>query len=92
MTWTIEFDPLAEKELKKLDYQQAKLILKFLFERVLHLTDPRSIDEALKGSRFQSLWKYRVGDHRLIVSIEDKITTTILIIKIGARKEVYRSK
>jgi mRNA interferase RelE/StbE len=89
MTWTIEFDPSAEKELNKLGHQQAKRILRFLFDRVAHLDDPRSIGETLKGSRFSTLWKYRVGDYRIITSIEDS-AVRILIVKIGDRKEVYR--
>jgi mRNA interferase RelE/StbE len=88
MIWIIEFDPSAVKELDKLDPQQAKRILRFLFDRVAHLDDPRSIGEALKGSRFKTLWKYRVGDYRIITSIEDNVTR-ILVVKIGDRKEVY---
>lgn len=89
MTWIIELDPAVEKDLNKLDSQQAKRILRFLFERVAHLEDPRSIGEALKGSRFTTLWKYRVGDYRIISSIEDNVAQ-ILVVKIGDRKEVYR--
>ena len=89
MTWIVELDPAAERELDKLDPQQAKRILQFLFERVAHLDDPRSIGEALKGSKFKTLWKYRVGDYRIISSIEDNIAR-ILVVKIGDRKEVYR--
>lgn len=89
MTWIVELDPSAERELGKLDSQHAKRILRFLFERVSHLDDPRSIGEALKGSRFASLWKYRVGEYRIICSIEDNVSK-VLIIKIGNRKEVYR--
>lgn len=88
MAWTVELDPNAEKELNKLDHQQAKRILRFLFDRVSNLDDPRSIGEALKGSRFNTLWKYRVGDYRVISNIEDR-TLTILVLKIGNRKEVY---
>jgi mRNA interferase RelE/StbE len=89
MKWIIEFHPSTVKELDKLDPQQAKRILRFLFDRVAHLDDPRSIGEALKGSRFNTLWKYRVGDYRIITSIEDNVTR-ILVVKIGDRKEVYR--
>ena len=89
MKWIIEFDPSAVKELDKLDPQQAKRILEFLVDRVAHLDDPRSIGEALKGSRFKTLWKYRIGDYRIITSIEDNVTR-ILVVKIGDRKEVYR--
>ncbi len=89
MAWIIEIDPAAEKELAKLDPQQARRILKFLFDRVAHLDNPRSIGEALKGSRFDTLWKYRVGDFRIITSLEDDVAR-ILVVKIGDRKEVYR--
>jgi mRNA interferase RelE/StbE len=89
MAWIIEFDPSAKKELDKLEPQQAKRVLSFLFERVARLDDPRSIGEALKGSRFNTLWKYRVGDYRIIASIQDSVTR-ILIVKIGDRKEIYR--
>jgi mRNA interferase RelE/StbE len=89
MAWTVEIDPAAERELGKLGPQQAKRILRFLFERVAHLDDPRSIGEALKGSRFNTFWKYRVGDYRIISSIEDNVSL-ILVVKVGDRKEVYR--
>ena len=89
MAWIIEIDPAAEKELEKLDPQQARRILKFLFDRLTHLDNPRSIGEALKGSRFETLWKYRVGDYRIIASLEDDVAR-ILVVKIGDRKEVYR--
>jgi mRNA interferase RelE/StbE len=89
MTWIVELDPSVERELGKLDPQHAKRILRFLFERVSHLDDPRSIGEVLKGSRFDSLWKYRVGEFRIISNIEDNVSR-ILVIKVGNRKEVYR--
>lgn len=53
MAWRIEFDPSAEKELGKLDREAAQRILKFLFERVAKLDDPRGIGEALKGSKLE---------------------------------------
>ena len=89
MAWRIEFDRAAERELGKLDSQIAKRILLFLQERVSNLEDPRSIGEALKGSRLVDFWKYRVGDYRLISSIEDG-ALRILAVKIGNRCEVYR--
>ncbi len=89
MAWKIELAPAAERELNKLDKQHARRILKFLYERVSNLDNPRSIGEALKGSRFGELWKYRVGDYRIISSIEDTLVR-ILIVRIGNRREVYR--
>ena len=56
MAWKIELDPAAERELDKLDPPVAKRILKFLYRRVAALDDPRSIGDALKGSRLGDLW------------------------------------
>jgi mRNA interferase RelE/StbE len=89
MAWKVELDPAAERELSKIDPQTARRILAFLHERVAKLDDPRSIGEALKGSKLGAFWKYRVGDYRIISSIEDG-ALRILVVRIGNRKEVYR--
>ena len=47
------------------------------------------IGDAIKGSRLGELWKYRVGDYRVIAHIEDG-ALKILVIKIGNRREVCR--
>lgn len=89
MAWLIEIDDAAKRDLVKLDRQIARRITAFLRERVAVLDDPRSIGEALKGSRLGEFWKYRVGDYRIIGSIEDS-ALRILVVKIGNRREVYR--
>lgn len=61
----------------------------FLHGRVVELDDPRSIGEALTGPKLGAFWKYRVGDYRVIASIEDS-ALRILVVKIGNRREVYR--
>jgi len=89
LIWTIEFDDAAIKELARLDKPVARRIVKFLRDRVAVLDDPRAIGEALKGSSLGEFWKYRVGDYRIICSIEDSILT-ILVVRVGNRREVYR--
>lgn len=89
MAWKVELDPAAIRELRKIDQQRARRILSFLHERVAPLDDPRSIGEALKGSRLGIYWKYRVGDYRVISSIEDD-ALRILVVRIGNRRDVYR--
>ena len=89
MAWRIDFDSGADKELSKLGTEPARRILKFLSERIARLDDPRSIGEALKGSKFAELWKYRVGDYKIIVDIQDRLLV-ILVVRIGNRREVYR--
>jgi len=89
MAWSIEIEKAVNRELAALDPQHAKRILTFLFSRVATLDDPRSIGEALKGSTLGAFWKYRVGDFRVIASIEDQ-NVKILVVRIGNRREVYR--
>ena len=72
MVWAIEFDEAAKKELAKLDRQVASRLLDFLKQRVISLKDPRSFGQALKGSKLGEFWKYRVGDFRIIASIQDQ--------------------
>ncbi len=89
MAWRIELSDLARKNLKQLDPQNAKRILIFLNDRVSQLEDPRSIGEALRGSKLGEVWKYRVGDYRIISSIEDR-TVRIIVLRIGNRKDIYK--
>jgi mRNA interferase RelE/StbE len=87
MAWKIEFDPAAIKELEKLDKPVEKRILKFLRDRVANLEDPRQIGGSLQGTR-SGLWKYRVGDYRVICSLEhDRLM--VLVLQVGHRREVY---
>jgi mRNA interferase RelE/StbE len=89
MAWQVELSTLAQKNLAQLDPQIARRVLTFLDERVTHLMDPRSIGQALKGTRLGDLWKYRVGDYRIIASIEDH-ALRILVVRIGNRRDVYK--
>jgi mRNA interferase RelE/StbE len=89
MAWSIDLDPRAKKELNRLDPQVARRLTHFLFKRLAPLENPHSIGEALRGAELGELWKYRVGDYRIIASIEDKMVR-ILVVRIGNRREVYR--
>ena len=89
MAWRIEFDPAAKKELDKLGHQAAQRVVKFLVERLAPLDNPRSLGEALKGAKLGELWKYRVGDYRIIADIQDG-AVCILVVRIGNRREVYK--
>lgn len=89
MAWKVELDSAAERDLDKLGPQMARRILAFLHGRIAPLDDPRSIGEALKGSKLGDFWKYRVGDFRVIASIEDG-ALRVLVVRVGNRREVYR--
>lgn len=89
MAWLIKIDEGAKKDLAKLDKPVAKRVTSFLKARLQKLADPRSIGEALTGKKFGELWKYRVGDFRIIAKIEDK-QLLILVVRVGHRKNVYK--
>ncbi len=89
MAWKVELSSEAVRELDKLDSQPARRILKFLHERVANLDDPRTIGQALRGSRLGEFWKYRVEDYRLICRIVDA-QLLVLVLRVGHRREIYR--
>lgn len=88
MPWRVRWDKRALKEAKHLSVVDRDRIARFLNERVAPLDNPRDLGEALAGP-WSGYWKYRVGDYRVIASIEDQIIT-ITIVKVGNRREVYR--
>jgi mRNA interferase RelE/StbE len=88
MAWAIEFDPAARRELNKLDAAMSRRILKFLLERVAKLDDPRRIGERLQG-KLHHLWKYRVGDYRILCSFKQDILV-VLVLEVGHRRDVYK--
>ena len=49
----------------------------------------RGFFERISGARLGGLWRYRVGDYRILVEIKDEIVT-VLLVGIGHRGEVYR--
>ena len=83
--------PVAEKELARLDRPVVQRILAFLDQRVRSLGDPRATGEALVGKEFGQFWKYRVGEYRLICSIEDR-RVLVTVVCVAHRGGVYRSK
>jgi len=88
MTWAIAFTPKADRELAKLPVGDQSRILTFLRERIAPLDNPRQLGAALTGP-LAGHWKYRVGDYRIVARIEDQ-HVTILVVRIGNRREVYR--
>ena len=90
MIWKVEFDDRARKELRKLDKQTQDRILKWLLANLATEEDPRRTGKSLKG-RMKGLWRYRVGDYRIVSQIQDE-QILILVIRIGHRRDVYDKK
>ena len=88
MAWTIEYTDTAREQLRKLDRQTARRIVDFMDERVAGLENPRSTGKALNGP-LGGLWRYRLGDCRVICDIQDG-ALRVLVVQLGNRREVYR--
>lgn len=89
MAWTIEYARSVQKEIRRLNPQTRKRIRDFLQERLAKHDNPRSMGKALKGSQLGELWRYRVGDWRLICEIQDR-RLVVLLLHAGHRREIYR--
>ena len=88
MAWTIEYTETAVDRLRKLDKQMARRIVDYLDNRVAALNDPRTLGRALTGP-FGGLWRYRVGNCRVICDIQDRVSR-IVVVRIGTRDSIYR--
>jgi mRNA interferase RelE/StbE len=87
MNWEVRFNKSAEKQFYKLDRQAQKTIRDYLLNRVSQSSDPKIFGKPLVGI-FTGLWRYRVGDYRIICDIQDG-ELIILVVLVGHRKNVY---
>lgn len=87
MAWRIDLSPRAERQLGKLNSNDAKRIAAEL-RKIAALDSPRQRGKALTGD-YAGLWRYRVGDWRVIAKLEDG-KLVIVVIALGHRREVYR--
>ena len=85
MTYRIRFTPKASKQVGRLDKPIARRIRFFL--ESLDLENPRLVGKALRGEG--GFWRYRVGDYRILVSIEDD-ELLVLVVDVDHRRQVYR--
>ena len=88
MVWTIDYTDTAKGQLRKLDKQTARSIVDYLDERIAGLENPRSAGKALTGP-LGGLWRYRVGDCRVICDIQNG-ALRVLVVRVGNRREIYR--
>lgn len=89
MVWRIDFTKTADKAMRKLDKQVAARIFEELDE-VAALDDPRSRGKALTGN-LSGLWRYRVGDYRIVCDIEDGVLV-ILVVDVAHRSRIYKRR
>jgi mRNA interferase RelE/StbE len=86
--WDYRFADRAFKQLRKLDQRTQQEIVLYCEKRLKGRIDPRGFGHALTG-QFRGMWRYRIGDYRLICEIKDR-ELTVLVFQVGHRREVYR--
>lgn len=84
--WKIVYKKSVEKGLKRISKDIQSLLRRAIEEKLR--TDPVRFGAPLRRS-LKGFMKLRVGDYRIIYSIERE-TVTIYVIKIGHPKEVYQ--
>lgn len=87
VAWTIKFTEKADKEMRKLDKPVSARILTALGE-VSRLDDPRLRGKALTGN-FSGLWRYRIGDWRVVCDLIDG-ELVVLVVEVAHRRNAYR--
>ena len=88
MAWTVRISNVAERQVRKLDRPVQRRILDWLKDRIEGCKNPRHFGEPLKGD-YAGLWRYRVGDFRILCEIQDqKINDKVHATK--QRRQIYK--
>ncbi len=84
MSYTITFKKSASKQLRKLP----KAVLATVASAVDDLANEPRPDSCKKLKGSDDVYRIRVGDYRVLYTVDDSIIT-VEVIKVGNRKDVY---
>ena len=76
-----------DKAFKKLDRQTKKIIKAWIDKNLMDCEDPRIHGKGLTSNR-SGQWRYRVGNYRILVEIQDNQLVLVLI-DVGHRSKIY---
>jgi len=85
--YLIGYSEEVKKQLKKMDKNTSRLIKNWIVKNLIDVEDPRIKGKPLKGN-LQGIWRYRVGDYRLLAEIRDK-ELLIFIFEVDHRSKIY---
>ena len=86
MAYAVQFTRSADKDLERIVPPERNRIIRKIAELA---RDPRPMGvKKLAGA--DDLYRLRVGNYRVIYQVEDRIVT-VTVVRIGHRREVYRS-
>ena len=87
MKYDVEYSKTAVNIIKKMDSSTSKLIRTWIEKNLMNTENPRIKGKPLTGD-LKGLWRYRVGDYRILAEIQDD-KIVILILDIGHRSKIY---
>jgi mRNA interferase RelE/StbE len=90
MIYSVEFSPKALKSLKKMNRRISANLLAWIKKNLDGCQNPRAHGKALAAD-LSGLWRYRIGDYRIIAEILDN-TITIVVLEIGHRSVIYKKR
>jgi mRNA interferase RelE/StbE len=85
--WRVETTPAFDRQLRTIDRLWQARIVAYMID-VSRLSDPRQRGRMLTAEHRHE-WRYRIGDYRVIVRIDDA-THTIVALVVAHRSRVYR--
>lgn len=83
--YNIEIAPAAERAIKRLPGDTQKRIIRAIVK--LDVNPRPSGVRKLQGAN--DLYRYRVGDYRIVYQIQDE-KLVVLVVRVAHRREVYR--
>lgn len=89
MNWSVQIKEKAVKSLAKIHRKDAETIWHFLETELPTMKNPRQKGKALVGE-FKGMWRYRIGNYRIICEIQDK-QVTVMVVEVEHRSKVYKS-
>ncbi len=90
MKYRVETTSRFDTSFKKLDHYTKLIIKSWITKYLIDCEDPPLHGKALVA-KHKGLWRYRIGDYRLVCSIEDTICVSMAI-NIGHRKDVHKKQ
>ena len=87
MKYDVEYSKTAMNTIKKIDSSTSNLIRTWIEKNLMNTENPRIKGKALTGD-LKGLWRYKVGDYRILAEIQDA-KIVILILDIGHRSKIY---
>ena len=88
MVYKLEFSKRFDRQFSKLDKSTQRYIFNWLIKHLDNVENPRYSGKSLTGNK-QGLWRYRIGNYRVLVDISDT-NCVIIAVEVGHRKFIYK--